>query len=105
MICLQIIAVSSPQTDAAKAEAEAIITAMQSVTFDPEPALEENATVTTVLKDMNKFVRPLGRLSKDLKLVGDQIMEVKDKLRDLRNQSDYSIGTSKKANDIANKIK
>lgn len=99
------IASSSPQTDAAKAEAEAIIASMQSVKFDHKPAIEENATVTTVLKDMKKFVRPLDKLNKDLGAVSKNIAEAKDKLRDLRNQSDYSISTSRKANEIGNKIK
>lgn len=100
-----IAASSSPQTDAAKAEAEAIISAMQTVKFDHQPALEENATVSTVLKDMKKFVRPLDKLNKDLKGVSGNIAETRERLKDLRNQSDYSIATSKKANEIGNKIK
>lgn len=99
------VATSSPQADAAKAEAEAILSLMQTVKFDKQPAIEENDTVTTVLKDTKAFVRPLDALTKDLGKVHEQIAEVKDKLKDLRNQSDHSIATSRKANEIGNKIK
>lgn len=102
---ISVAASSSPQTDAAKAEAEAIITAMQGVSFDHQPALDENVTATTVLKDLKKFVRPLENLQKDLGKVSEKIKETKDKLEDLKANSANSIATSRKANEISNKIK
>jgi chromosome segregation ATPase len=78
---------------------------MQQVKFENQTSIEENDTVTTVLKDVKAFVRPLEFLSRDLSRVREQIGEVKDKFKDLKNESDHSIATSRKANEIGRKIK
>lgn len=95
---------STPQADAARAEAEAIIAALESISFDHTPALEENSTVSKVIKEVTNFVQPLEQLNTDLHEIRDRVDETKDKLRDMRNQSDYAINTSRKSRDIGNKI-
>ncbi|ODM92460.1 Laminin subunit alpha [Orchesella cincta] len=96
---------TSPQTDAARAEAEAIIATMQDVKFDPTKAQEENKTAGEILGDVQEFVKPIKALTMQLNEEGEKLVNVRDKLKDLRNQSDYSIDTSRRANEIMDKIK
>ena len=44
-------------------------------------------------------------MDQDLKKVAEKVGESREKLKDLRNQSDYSIQTSRKANEISTKIR
>lgn len=96
---------SSPQTDAARGEAETIINDMQGVKFDPTSAEVENKTAAEVLENVEKFMEPITALTQELNNEGEKLKDVRDKLKDLRNQSDYSIDTSRRANEIMDKIK
>jgi len=98
-------AVSSPQADAARAEAEALIEVMQKVEFDPSEAKAENASATAVLKDIKKFVKPLNSLNKELDKKRKRIDDIKNKIQDLFTQIDNSMDTSIEANKIANQIR
>lgn len=97
--------VTSPQTDAARAEAEAIIETMQNVRFDPTSAEAENKTAGEMLRSVQDFVQPITSLTKELNSESAKLLSIREKLRDLRNQSDYSIDTSRRSNEIMDKIK
>ena len=78
---------------------------MKKVTFNADDISKENIRAAGALANITEYVKPINSFSKEQQKQAAKIVSMRDKLRDLRNESDYSISTSDRANDISNKIK
>ncbi len=96
---------SSPQTEAALTEAKTIVEALSRVKFTSDDIRAEKDLAEQVLRNITDYLKPITGFTNEQQKQSDNIINIRDKLKDIRNQSDYSVLTSEKANDISNKIK
>jgi len=79
---------SSPQTEGALAEARATLDLMAKVSLSGNESKTENGTATERLAQVKEFITPITQLTGELKKKADGIVGIRERLRDLRNESD-----------------
>jgi len=71
----------------------------------PDDIQAEDQLATQVLRNITRYLRPITAFGKDQQKQAEEIVNIRNKLKDIRNESDYSVLNSDKANEISGKIK
>lgn len=91
--------------DAARTEAQAIVDNLNNVLFNASEVEQEQNNAEKALRDIKDYVAPVKLITAEVRKDSEKMAQIKNKLKDIRNQTDYSLQTARKANAISKEIR